>query len=102
MKILIPVSFTKESFSAFNYGLQLAQVSEAQVTVLHIVNGSLSTNDIYIDYYGQMLVDNAEKQLVYFTETYPQEQGIELPNIPFELKVISGSPGFSIATVARI
>lgn len=100
MKILIPVSFTQESFAAFNYGLQLAQVSDAEVTVLHIVNGSLSTHEIYIDYYGQMLVDNAEKQLAYFTETYPEEQGIELPNIQFESKVITGSPGFSIATFA--
>lgn len=100
MKILIPISFTKASFSAFYYGLQLAQVSDAQVTVLHIVNGSLSTHEMYIDYYGQMLVDNAEKQVSYFTETYAKEQDIELPNIDFDTKVITGAPGFSIASFA--
>ncbi|MBK6783347.1 MAG: universal stress protein [Saprospiraceae bacterium] len=46
-KILIPVDFTKTSFSAFIYGNQLAKHIGADITLIHILQGSFSTADTY-------------------------------------------------------
>jgi len=45
IRILVPVDFTKVSFSAYNYAVHFAESIKAEITVLHVINGSFSTAD---------------------------------------------------------
>lgn len=100
-RILVPVDFYKTSFSAFNYAANFSQLfPEAEIILLHIINGGFNTDDVVI--YNPMMAreDAAIKKLKYFHQKYPQELGVELPKVNIREEARFGIPGFAIAEYA--
>jgi nucleotide-binding universal stress UspA family protein len=99
-KILIPVDFTKTSFSAYVYGNQLAAEIKGEITLLHIVQGSFSSVDAFF-------IDNLEAttkvsmtRLKYFAKEYPKELGYELLPVKTKYELRYGVPGFTVTDYA--
>jgi nucleotide-binding universal stress UspA family protein len=94
--ILVPVDFTKTSFSAYYYASQLAMAMGAKLTLMHVINGSFNTNDtMFLD-----SLDSAYKaakaRIKYFAKDYGKEIGIEVEKVKIKYEVRFGVPGFSV------
>lgn len=94
--ILVPVDFTKTSFSAYYYANQLAVATGAKLTLMHVINGSFNTNDtMFLD-----SLDSAYKaaiaRLKYFAKEYGKENGFDLDKVKIKYEVRFGVPGFSV------
>lgn len=101
MRILVPVDFHLTSFSAFLYANAIAKHLDAEITLLHIINGSFNTNEV-LQYQPLLNLENSrKKQLKYFCEEYPKEEGIELEDIKTHYVVRFGIPGFTLADYAN-
>ncbi|MBK8081106.1 MAG: universal stress protein [Saprospiraceae bacterium] len=99
-KILIPVDFTKTSFSAFIYGNQLAKHIGADITLIHILQGSFSTADTYFIDTLENTEKLAKKRLEYFTKEYPKEMGYTMHPVSTKYELRYGIPGFTVTDFA--
>lgn len=100
--ILVPVDFYETSFAAFNYATNFAALfPEAEITLLHVINGSFNTNDVVV--FSPMITrrDAAINRLTFFHEKYPKEIGIDLPTVHVKKEVRYGIPGFCITDYAN-
>ncbi|MGB4840887.1 MAG: universal stress protein [Saprospiraceae bacterium] len=101
LRILVPVDFTKVSFSAYNYAVHLAEVLKSEITVLHIINGSFSTADsMFLDSMDASY-EAAETRLSTFVNDYLTKTGTEKYRIKIKKDVRFGVPGFTIADYAN-
>lgn len=96
MKILVPVDFYKSSFSAYSYASHLSKALNAQLTLLHVIPHGLHSTEIHDFNPANSLEANAMSRLKYFTETYPEEQHINIPKLDTILQSTFGSPAPSI------
>jgi nucleotide-binding universal stress UspA family protein len=101
LRILVPVDFTKVSFSAFNYAISLAKCLKGEVTVLHVLNGSFSTAESMFLDSMDAAYDAAKKRLLFFTEEYLKKTGTNLSDADIKKEVRFGVPGFTIADFAN-
>jgi nucleotide-binding universal stress UspA family protein len=100
-KILVPIDFTKVSFSAYNYALHIASFIEADVTVLHVINGSFSTADsMFLDSMDAAM-EASRKRLQYFVSDYAKEMGVGDTKVAITTEVRFGVPGFTISDYAN-
>ncbi|MBK9151646.1 MAG: universal stress protein [Saprospiraceae bacterium] len=94
--ILVPVDFTKTSFSAYYYANQLANLTGARITLMHVISGSFNTSDtMFLDSLDSAY-QAAKKRLKYFAKEYAGEQGYELHNVKVKYDVRFGVPGFAV------
>ncbi|WP_031485292.1 universal stress protein [Maridesulfovibrio frigidus] len=95
-KILIPVDGSKHSDSAVEYGFELAQITKAQVILLHChppVPSGLGEPNF------QKAIDDSTRRSYAILEKYtqhPKAQDVELSE-----KIIGGKTTTSITTVAE-
>jgi len=100
-RILVPVDFTRVSFSAYNYAVQLAEKMKAKVTLMHVINGSFSTADsMFLDTLDAAF-EAAKKRLKYFSKEYAKEKGVTAPKMDLDYEVRFGVAGFTIADYAN-
>jgi nucleotide-binding universal stress UspA family protein len=100
-KILVPVDFTKTSFSAYLYAVQLARDFKAEITLFHVINGSFSTADsMFLDTLDAAN-EAANKRLRFFAKDYGKSLNItsNVENIKYEVRF--GVAGFTIADFAN-
>lgn len=100
-KILIPVDFTKTSFSAFMYGNQLAADLHAEVTLIHILQGSYSMADFQFMETLDATMKISMERLEYFAKEYPKEMGYKTKTVKTNYVVRYGVPGFTVTDFAR-
>ena len=100
-KILVPVDFYKTSFAAFNYAVNLAKKLDCEITLIHIIYGSLTTHEFIGINPLLSMEESAHKRMEYFTKDYPAEVGIKLPEVPIKKEVRFGLAGFGIANYAN-
>lgn len=96
--ILVPVDFTKTSFSALTYAMNFAKLlPDPTVTLLHVINGTFNTNEVMA--YNPLLSmeQAAVKRMKVFVNDYPKEQGVTLPKVPIIEEIRFGIPGFTIS-----
>ena len=101
MKILVPVDFNKTSFSAYVYASEMADILNAELVLLHVLNGYLNVNEPLSYEPMKTLEDAAYERLRYFAQQYHKDQGIKLKKLPTTQEVRFGIPGHSIADYAN-
>lgn len=101
IRILVPVDFTRVSISAFNYAVELSEVMAAELTVIHVINGSFSTADsMFLDTLDATH-DAAEQRLTDFVHQYYVKTGKDEKAINCKMEVRFGVAGFTIADFAN-
>lgn len=101
MKILVPIDFYKPSFSAYSYACHLGQVLEAHITLINVIPHGL-TNTATEEYDpSNSLEASSRERLVYLTEKYPSEIGVNIPKIETKLHSTFGMPSSSILRYAQ-
>lgn len=99
-RILVPVDFTKSSLASFVYAAHLAGSIKAEITVIHVINGSFSTADsMFLDTMDASY-ESANQRLSKFVKERTPE-GIPLNKIAIKKEVRFGVPGFTIADFAN-
>ena len=96
MNILVPVDFRNTSFAAFRYANNLAEVMDAEITLMHVISSKSKINE-YLD--GDLLermMDQAKVQLVDFAVEYPKKKGIKLSPVDTKYVITYGDPGEEI------
>lgn len=101
LKILVPVDFTKTSFSAYHYANQMAAALGGEITLLHVVHGSFSTSDSFFINTLESSQKAAMGQLKYFAKDYPKELGYTFLPVKIKYEVRYGVPGFAITDLAK-
>ena len=101
MKILVPVDFNQTSFSAYVYASEMADLLDAEITLLHVLNGYLNVNEPLSYEPMKTLEEAAYERLKYFALQYPVDQGVKLKRLPKEHEVRFGIPGHSISDFAN-
>ncbi len=100
IQILVPVDFTKVSFSAYHYAIKMAEEMNAEITVMHVINGSFTTADtMFLDSMDASF-EAAEKRLQYFVYEYSDKMGYTQSKVTTKTDVRFGVPGFTIADFA--
>lgn len=101
IRILVPLDFTKVSFSAFNYAVEMAEVMKAELTVLHVINGSFATSDsMFLDTMDASH-DAASKRLSDFVHQYFARMEKDEDKVRCKAEVRFGVAGFTIADYAN-
>ncbi|MBK9734155.1 MAG: universal stress protein [Saprospiraceae bacterium] len=100
-KILVPVDFTKVSFSAFNYAVKLAEKLNAEVTLMHVINGSFATADSMFLETMDVAFEAAKNRLKFFAIDYSKKMGLAFSKKKFHYEVRFGVAGFTIADFAN-
>ncbi|MFZ1705135.1 MAG: universal stress protein [Saprospiraceae bacterium] len=100
-KILVPVDFTKTSFSAYYYANQLAKKIGAEMTLIHILTGSFSIADTFVMDTLDSTYKVAMSRLQYFAKEYPKEMGYELSPLKTHFELRYGAPGFTVTDFAN-
>ncbi|MFZ1751400.1 MAG: universal stress protein [Saprospiraceae bacterium] len=101
IKILVPVDFTKVSFSAYNYAIHLAKEMDAEITAIHVINGSFTTADsMFLDTMDASY-EAGKSRLNYFINEYSSKMGVEGADIITKTEVRFGVSGFTIADFAN-
>lgn len=100
-RILVPIDFTKVSFAAYNYAINLAMSMGGEVTVLHVINGSFTTTDVSFLDTMDMVYESSRQKLAYFIDDYAQKQGLEDIDVKVHREVRFGVAGFTIADYAN-
>lgn len=101
MKILVPVDFNKSSFSAFRYACSFAEQFKAEITLLHVISGSFTTNHVLAFDPLLSLEDAAIKRLKYFSEEYADDIGVNLVKVKISKEIEYGIPGLAISEFAK-
>jgi nucleotide-binding universal stress UspA family protein len=100
IKILVPTDNSETSFSAFSFAMHFADLMNAEVTLLKVIEGSFNTNEPLSFNPIIEAADNEKKLLKYFAEEYPVDNQIEMPKVKINYDVRYGIPGFTIADYA--
>jgi nucleotide-binding universal stress UspA family protein len=100
-RILVPVDFTKVSFAAYHYAVNLALALKGEITVIHVINGAFATTDASFLDTLDMIYESARQKLAYFMDDYADKMGIEDLEIKVTKEVRFGVPGFTIADFAN-
>jgi nucleotide-binding universal stress UspA family protein len=101
-RILVPIDFYKTSYAAFNYAANFSKLfPNAEITLLHVINGSFNSNDVVTFDPMLELEDAALKKIRFFHEKYSDEVGNKLPKVNVKEEVRFGIPGFTIAEYAK-
>lgn len=101
IRILVPVDFTKVSFSAYNYAIHLAESINGEVTVLHVINGSFSTADSMFLDSMDAAYEASNKRLLSFVNDYSTKMKHSNNNLKIITEVRFGVAGFTIADFAN-
>ncbi|MBK7804866.1 MAG: universal stress protein [Saprospiraceae bacterium] len=101
IRILVPIDFTKVSFSAFNYAIHLAESMKAEITVFHVINGSFSTADSMFLDTMDAAYDAANKRLQVFVQEYSTKMEYTKFEVKVKTEVRFGVAGFTIADYAN-
>ncbi len=101
VRILIPVDFTKVSVSAYNYALKLGEAMKAELTVLHVINGSFSTADTMFLDTMDAAYDAAEKRLKQFVREHDRKIEKSSDEVLTKSEVRFGVAGFTVADFAN-
>lgn len=101
MKILVPTDFSRTAFSAYYYAGHLAEALDAEITLLHVIEGSHYTqrSSQYEPVY--LLLRNARDRMQFFAEEHPASQRIAIGRKPADYVARFGLPGFTVADYAR-
>lgn len=100
IRILVPVDFTKSSLSAFVYAAHFAEKLGAEVTVLHVINGSFSTADsMFLDTMDASYESANQRLGKFIRENLPEQ--VTTDNIKIKKEVRFGVPGFTVADFAN-
>ena len=100
-KIIVPIDFSKTSFSAYRYAVHFSKLVNAEITLIHILTGSFNTNEPIVFDSIQSISDAALSRLRYFAIDYPKEEGEDIPNTTLKYEVRFGIPGFTVADFAK-
>lgn len=100
-KFLVPVDFTKTSFSAYHYANQLAHHCKGEITLLHIIHGSLATSETQFLDTLDIAMKAAIGRLKYFSQKYPSELGYSLHKVKTNREVRFGVPGYTVTDYAH-
>lgn len=101
IRILVPIDFTKVSYSAYNYAIHFAEELKAEITVMHIINGTFSTADtMFLDTMDASYAA-ARQRLEYFVNDYASKMGQKQNEVPVKCEVRFGVPGFTISDYAN-
>ncbi|MBK8053962.1 MAG: universal stress protein [Saprospiraceae bacterium] len=99
-RILVPVDFTKSSLAAFTYAAHFADALRAEVTVIHVINGSFSTADsMFLDTMDASYESANQRLKKFITEHLPKDTSSEKITIKREVRF--GVPGFTVADYAN-
>jgi len=101
MKILVPVDFNKSSFSAFKYACNFANQFNADITLIHVISGSFTTNHVLAFDPLLSLEDAAIKRLNYFAIQYAKDVDERLPDVNISKEIAYGIPGIAISEFAK-
>ena len=101
IRILVPVDFTKVSFSAFNYAVHFAESIQAEITVLHVINGSFSTADSMFLDTMDAAYDASNKRLQSFVLDYSTKMQFPDNHVLVKTEVRFGVAGFTISDYAN-
>lgn len=99
-RILVPLDFTKSSLAAFTYAVHFATSLRAEVTVIHVINGSFSTADsMFLDTMDASYESADQRLKKFITEHLPEI--ISSEKIKIKREVRFGVPGFTVADFAN-
>lgn len=101
IRILVPVDFTKVSFSAYNYAVHFAESIKAEITVLHVINGSFSTADSMFLDTMDAAYEASNNRLRTFVQDYLAKMGLPDEDVMVKSEVRFGVAGFTIADYAN-
>lgn len=101
IRILVPIDFTKVSFSAYNYAVHLARAIKAEITIIHVINGSFSTHDASFLDTMDIIYESANQRLSYFVNEFAEQMGLDDEDLVVKREVRFGVPGFTIADFAN-
>lgn len=101
MKILVPVDFFETSFAAFRYAASLAKKIDAEVVLLHIINGMINTGGNMSADPRTEIVNLSKDKLDRFVEHFPKIKGVKIEDIKLTKKVIFGIPGIAVTDYAE-
>ena len=101
IRILVPVDFTKVSFSAYNYAVHFAESIKAEITVLHVINGSFSTADSMFLDTMDAAYEASNNRLRTFVQDYLAKMGLPDDDVMVKSEVRFGVAGFTIADYAN-
>lgn len=101
IRILVPVDFTKVSFSAYNYAVHFAESIKAEITVLHVINGSFSTADSMFLDTMDAAYESSNNRLKTFVQDFSAKMGLPDDDVMVKSEVRFGVAGFTIADYAN-
>ncbi len=102
MKILVPVDLYESSYSSINYAVHFADLIDARITLLYVVNSVFNTNEV-ITYDPYLEMENTAKQrLEEFKSKFLKEQKGKLPEVDISVDVMFGIPGMAIPEYAEL
>ncbi|WP_170007565.1 universal stress protein [Bacillus fonticola] len=94
--ILLASDGSEHSIRAATRAIELAKLHpEAKVTVIYVVDGSTSKQDVLRHWDSASIGDKRKKQM------FPIEELAEKSNVPYELKFLHGEPGPTIVQYAE-
>ena len=97
----MPVDFFETSFAAFRYAASLAKKIDAEVVLLHIINGMINTGGNMSADPRTEIVNLSKDKLDRFVEHFPKIKGIKIEDIKLTKKVIFGIPGIAVTDYAE-
>lgn len=100
LRFLVATDYSETSFSAFYYASELAYKLSAEITLLHVINGSFHTNEAVSFQPTLDAVDRHKERLMYFAVEHPRDHGIKMPKVDVTHDVRFGLPGFTISDYA--
>lgn len=98
-KILVPIDFSENSESAFDYALTLAKQFNAELTVIHVINEPVDLRGLYVPHIsfeelGREIEESAVKMLDIFCKekmgTFSNYKKCIVTGIPYE-EIISNA-----------
>jgi len=100
MKILVPVDLYESSYSSYKYALHLAELMNARVTLLYVINSVFNTNEV-ISYDPYLEMENTTKKRLEDFKTKFEREEKSLPNVNISMDVMFGIPGMAIPEYAE-
>ncbi len=101
MKILVPIDLYDSSFSSYKYALHIAELLNAKITLLYVINSVFTTNEVIAyDPYFEM-ENTAIKRFNDFKSKFEKEEGPNLPKIETKTEIMFGLPGMAISAFSN-
>ena len=97
-RILVPIDHSHVAESAANYAVQLASIIDAEITLIHVINASLSAVDNYFIDSIDEVFNVSNKKLQQFADELAEKFNNK---VAIQIEVKFGVPGFAIADYAN-